>query len=79
MNKDQLEMFEVIVNDFCEVLKENYNNGESPVVLERDFYDFTTGLQTMYVVMSGVLGLEQVTVIATKIWNKVKEELIDEA
>lgn len=78
MNNDQRLIFTSVVTDFCEVLKDNYLNGEHSEVLERDFYDFVTGLQTMYVVMNGVLGLDEVGKIAGDIWEATKGSIENE-
>lgn len=78
MNNDQRLIFTAVVTDFCEVLKDNYLNGEHSELLERDFYDFVTGLQTMYVVMNGVLGLDEVGKIAGDIWEETKGSIENE-
>lgn len=77
MNKDQLDIFKKIVTDYCEVLVDNYFSGHPKTTLERDYYDFVTGLQTMYVVAFGTLGLSEMTATAHDIKIKHWEMMED--
>lgn len=76
MNESQQEIFNSIVTDYCEVLVDNFHSGHAEIDLERDYYDFLTGLQTMYVVAFGTLGLAEMTATANNIkmakWEDMK-------